>query len=226
MNWEAIFLTFRLALLTSMALLVLGLPIAYWLAFSRWRWKFLVESVVALPLVLPPTVLGFYVLVALGPNSPVGAFFKDLFGIQFPFTFHGLLIASILYSFPFAVQPCVAGFQAVDWRAVEAAEMAGASRLQAFVHMVVPLAAGGVTSGVVMSFAHTLGEFGVVLMVGGNLPGITRTASIDIYDKVQTLDYTGAAQTSLFLLVVSYGLLATVYGLNRGALKVVPRRAS
>lgn len=225
MSWEAILLTFRLALITSVALLVIGLPIAYWLAFTHWRWKFLVESVVALPLVLPPTVLGFYVLVALGPNSPVGALAKDLFGLQFPFTFHGLVIASVLYSLPFAVQPSVAGFQAVEWSAIEAAEVAGASPWQALLHIVVPLAAGGVTSGMVLSFAHTLGEFGVVLMVGGNLPGITRTASIDIYDKVQALDYASAGQTSLFLLAVSYALLSAVYGLNRGALRVTPRRS-
>jgi len=220
MNWEAIALTLKLATITCLVLLVVGLPIAYWLAFTKWRWRFLVESVVALPLVLPPTVLGFYLLLAMGPNGPLGAWF----GLRLPFTFEGLLIASVIYSLPFTVQPAAAAFQAVDWRAIEAAQVAGAAPVRAFLQMVIPLAGGGVLTAVVLSFAHTMGEFGVVLMVGGNIQGVTRTASIDVYDKVQMLDYTAAGETALFLLVTSYALLTAVYGLNRGLFKVWPQR--
>ena len=224
MNWEAVFLTLKLATLTCLVLLVVGLPIAYWLAFSKWRWRFLIESVVALPLVLPPTVLGFYLLLAMGPNSPLGAAVKQLFGVQLPFTFEGLLVASVIYSLPFTVQPAASAFQAVDWRAIETAQVAGAAPVRAFLQMVVPLAGGGVLTAVVLSFAHTMGEFGVVLMVGGNIQGVTRTASIDVYDKVQMLDYGAAGDTALFLLVTSYALLTAVYGLNRGLFKVWPQR--
>jgi|SRR5687767_9938364 len=214
MNWPALALTFRLAGLVSLLLLVLGLPIAYWLTFSRWRFKFLVEAVVALPLVLPPTVLGFYVLVALGSRSPIGRVYQELFGSPLPFTFEGLVVASVLYSLPFAVQPFASAFAAVDPRLLAAAATLGASRWRTFLRVVLPLSAAGVITGVVLSFAHTVGEFGVVLMVGGNIPGITRTASIAVYDDVQALDYASAAQLSLTLLVFSFLVLALVYGTN------------
>ena len=215
MNWEAIFITLKLAFLTSAVLLVLGIPIAYWVASTTWRWKFLVESVVALPLVLPPTVLGFYILVALGPRSPVGQAYNTLSGQQLPFTFEGLLLASVLYSLPFAVQPFATAFGAVDRSLLEASWTTGASPLSTFFRVVLPLSGGGLITGIVLSFAHTMGEFGVVLMVGGNIPGVTRTASIDIYDKVQLLEYGEAGQTALFLLVLSYAILSVVYALNR-----------
>ncbi len=217
MNWEAIALTARLALLTSAVLLVVGLPLAWWLAFSRFRAKVLVESVVALPLVLPPTVLGFYVLVALGPNSPLGRLYEALTASRLPFTFEGLLLASLLYSLPFAVQPFTAAFASVDRVLLEASYACGAGRLTTLRRVVAPLAMPGIVTGCVLSFAHTVGEFGVVLMVGGNIPGVTRTVSIDIYDRVQVLDYQGAGETSLFLLVVSYLLLVVVYSVNRAA---------
>jgi molybdate transport system permease protein len=214
MNWQALALTLQLAALVSLLLLLIGLPIAYWLTFSRWRFKFLVEAVVALPLVLPPTVLGFYVLVALGSRSPVGRAYQQFFGSTLPFTFEGLVVASVLYSLPFAVQPFAAAFAAVDPRLLSAAATLGASRWRTFLRVVLPLSTAGVITGVVLSFAHTLGEFGVVLMVGGNIPGVTRTASIAIYDDVQALDYTSAGQLSLVLLVFSFVALALVYGLN------------
>lgn len=223
MNWTAIRLTLELALLTSGALLVIGLPIAYWLTFSKWRWKFLIESVVALPLVLPPTVLGFYILVAIGPHSPLGRFYQDLVGHPLPFTFEGLLLASILYSLPFAVQPFAAAFDQVDRKLIEASWTLGLSKFKTFFKLIVPLSAAGLITGGVLSFAHTLGEFGVVMMVGGNIEGVTRTVSIDIYDEVQALNYAGAAQTALFLLVVSYAVLLLVYAMNRKVLAAWPQ---
>ncbi len=224
MNWIAIGVTVKLAALTSMLLLVIGLGIAYWLSFSRWRWKFLVESIVALPLVLPPTVLGFYILVAIGPHSPVGRFYADLVGHSLPFTFEGLLFASILYSMPFAVQPFAAAFDQVDRRLIEASWTLGQSKFKTFFKLILPLSVTGVITGVVLSFAHTLGEFGVVLMVGGNIEGETRTVSIDIYDEVQALNYAGAAKTAFFLLVVSYLVLLCVYAMNRKVWAVWPQR--
>lgn len=215
MNWTAIVLTVKLATMTALALLVVGLPIAYWVSFSRWRWKFLVESVVALPLVLPPTVLGFYILVAIGPHSPVGQFYESLVGHPLPFTFEGLLIASVLYSLPFAVQPFATAFDQVDRRLIEMSWTLGVSRLGTFFKLILPMSLAGVVTGFVLSFAHTLGEFGVVLMVGGNIEGVTRTVSIDIYDEVQALNYAGAAKTALLLLAVSYCILLSVYVLNR-----------
>lgn len=224
MNWIAITVTLKLATLTAVILLAIGLPIAYWLSFSRWRWKFLIESVVALPLVLPPTVLGFYILVAIGPHSPLGRLYTDLVGSPLPFTFQGLLLASILYSLPFAVQPFVVAFEQVDRRLIEASWTLGVSRLMTFFKLVIPLSTAGVVTGFVLSFAHTLGEFGVVLMVGGNIEGETRTVSIDIYDEVQALNYAGAAKTALFLLVVSYVVLLLVYAVNRKVWAIWPQR--
>lgn len=215
MNGQALLLSIRLAFTVSALLLVIALPLAYWLSFSAWRGKFLLESVVALPLVLPPTVLGFYALVALGPRGLLGRTWQGLFGHPLAFTFAGLVLASMVYSFPFAVQPLVASFESLDRRLLDAAAVLGAGRARSFLRVVLPLAWPGVVTAVVLSFAHTLGEFGVVLMVGGNLPGITRTVSIDIYDRVQALDYAGANQTALFLLVISFVVLSVVYGVNR-----------
>jgi len=223
-NWIAIGVTLKLATLTALALVVIGLPIAYWVSFSRWRWKFLVESVVALPLVLPPTVLGFYILVAIGPHSPVGRLYTDLVGHPLPFTFEGLLIASVLYSLPFAVQPFAAAFDQVDRKLIEAAWTLGVSRAGTFFKLILPMSVAGVVTGFVLSFAHTLGEFGVVLMVGGNIEGVTRTVSIDIYDEVQALNYVGAAKTSLLLLAVSYLILLSVYAMNRKVWAVWPQK--
>jgi molybdate transport system permease protein len=215
MDWQAIWLSVRLAVATTAILLALGLPVAYWLTYSQRRWKFLVEAVVALPLVLPPTVLGFYVLLAIGPRSPLGALYGRLTGGMLPFSFQGLLLASVLYSMPFTVQPVAAAFAGVDRRLIEASWCLGISRVATFRRVIVPLALPGIATGAILSFAHTLGEFGVVLMVGGNIAGVTRTVSISIYDQVQSLDYAAAGETSLFLLIVSFAVLAVTYALQR-----------
>ncbi len=221
-DWQTFWLTLQLAVIVSAVLLVLGLPIAYWIAFSRWRWKFLIEACVALPIVLPPTVLGFYVLVALGPRSPLGRWWIALTGHTLAFTFAGLVIGSILYSLPFAVQPFAASFGSVDRRLIAASATLGASPFRTFARVILPLSRPGIITGFALSFAHTMGEFGVVLMVGGNIPGITRTVSIDIYDRVQASDYAGANQTALLLLVLCFLLLAIVYGLNRRVSAIYP----
>src|SRR5205085_9143237 len=215
MDWTALWLSVRLAAATSAALLVGGVPLAYWIVFSPRRWKYIVEAIVALPLVLPPTVLGFYVLIAIGPLSPIGRAYAGVAGRGLPFTFEGLLVASVLYSLPFAVQPFSAEFASVDRRLLEASWTLGVSRLATFRRLVIPLSTRGLVTGIVLSFAHTLGEFGVVLMVGGNLPGITRTVSISIYDAVQSLDYASASRTSLLLLVISFSILTSTYALPR-----------
>ena len=215
MDWTALWLSIRLAASTTVVLLVVGVPLAYWIVFSPRRWKFLVEAVVALPLVLPPTVLGFYVLIAIGPLSPVGRMYARFAGHGLPFTFEGLLIASVLYSLPFAVQPFSTEFASIDHRLLEVSWSLGVSRLATFRRVVLPLSVRGLITGIVLSFAHTLGEFGVVLMVGGNLPGVTRTVSISIYDSVQSLDYQAAWRTSLVLLGVSFVTLAFTYSMQR-----------
>jgi molybdate transport system permease protein len=215
MNWEAVLTTLKLASVTSIILMIIALPLGYWVAFSRWRWKFLVEAIVALPLVLPPTVLGFYVLLAMGPQSFPGRLYQSVTGHGLAFTFEGLVLASVLYSLPFAVQPIAAAFGSVDRKYIEASWMLGVSSVETFFRVIIPQSWAGVTTGIVLSFAHTLGEFGVVLMVGGNIPGVTRTLSIDIYDQVQALNYSSAALTSAALLVSSFVILSIVYALNR-----------
>jgi molybdate transport system permease protein len=215
MNLDALFLSLRLALCVSLLLLIIGMPLAYWLAYSNWRGKFLLESVVALPLVLPPTVLGFYALVAMGPHGPLGKLWIALFGHGLAFTFGGLILVSVLYSFPFAVQPLVASFEGVDRKLLNASAVLGAGGWRTFWRVILPLSLPGVVTAVVLSFAHTLGEFGVVLMVGGNLAGVTRTVSIDIYDRVQSLEYGEANRMALLLLVISFGVLSVVYAVNR-----------
>ena len=216
MDTVALLLSLRLAALTTVALLVLGLPIAQWLATTRWRGKVLVEAVVALPLVLPPTVLGFYLLVTFGPRTPLGRAWADLFGGPLPFSFGGLLVASVIYGLPFAVQPFAAALARVDPTLVEASHGLGVSRLGTFARVNLPLAAPGILAGCVLAFAHALGEFGVVLMVGGNIPGETRTLSIAIFDQVEQLDYAAAGRTSALLLAVSFSVLVVAYALQRG----------
>jgi len=222
MDWQAFLLTIRLAVLVAAILVLIGLPIAYWITYSRWRWKFLAEAVVALPIVLPPTVVGFYVLVALGPHSPIGRWWEALTGHTLAFTFQGLVIGSLLYSLPFAVQPFAASFAAVDPKLIAASATLGASKLRTFFRVILPLSASGLVTGVALSFAHTMGEFGVVLMVGGNIPGVTRTVSIDIYDQVQASNYSSDNQTALVLLAISFVVLSAVYALNRRVWTVWP----
>ncbi len=216
-DWQAFRLTIELATVVCAILLVAGLPLAYWIAFTRWHWKFLVEAVVALPIVLPPTVLGFYVLVALGSQSPVGRWWQSWTGHTLAFSFIGLVIGSIIYSLPFAVQPFAASFSAVDRQLLAAAATLGASRWRTFYRVVIPLSRHGLVTGVALAFAHTMGEFGVVLMIGGNIPGVTRTVSISIYDQVQASNYAAANGMALLLLVFCFAVLTVVYGVNRRA---------
>jgi molybdate transport system permease protein len=212
---EALWLSVRLAGCVAVILLLLGTPLAYWIARTHWRGKFLLESLVALPLVLPPTVLGFYLLVALGSNGPLGKLWTAWFGHTLAFTFSGLVVASVLYSLPFAVQPLIIAFESVDQRLLDAAAILGAGRWRAFREVLLPLSVPGIVTAAVLSFAHTLGEFGVVLMVGGNIPGITRTVSIEIYDQVQSLEYGAANRLAIALLLISFAVLATIFAVNR-----------
>jgi molybdate transport system permease protein len=218
----ALLLSLKLAAITSLLLLVIGLPLARWIAFSTSRLKFLVEALVALPIVLPPTVLGFYLLVALGPRSPVGQLWISWTGHTLAFSFAGLVVGSVLYSLPFAVQPFAASFSSVDPALLHASATLGASPFRTFRAVVLPLAMPGIVTGVVLSFAHTLGEFGVVLMIGGNIPGATQTISIAIFDQVEALEYAAANQAAVLLLAISFTLLALVYGINRKVLRVWP----
>src|SRR6266567_824434 len=223
MDWQAFWLTMRLAFSVTALLLIIGFPLAYWIAFSKWRWKFMVEAVVALPIVLPPTVLGFYVLIALGQRSPFGRWWQSMTGHTLAFTFAGLAIGSVLYSLPFAVQPFAASLSAVDARLLAASAVLGVSKFRTFWRVIVPLSVSGLMTGIALSFAHTMGEFGVVLMVGGNIPGVTRTLSINIFDQVQDLNYTAANTTALVLVVIAFVLLSLVYSLNRRFWSIWPR---
>jgi len=220
MDWTAVWLTLRLAALTALILLVIGLPLGYWLATTRWRGRFAVEAVVALPIVLPPTVLGFYLLLALGPHGPVGRLVHAFTGGALPFTFTAILIGSVLFNLPFAVRPFTAAFAAVDRKLVEASWCLGASKLRTFVSLVLPLSWAGVLTGIVLSFAHTVGEFGVVLMLGGSVPGVTRTISIVIYDDVIAMNYAAAGTTSLALVGFAFTVLCLTYALQRRVLPV------
>jgi len=222
MEWTAIALSVKLAAIVAGILLVIALPVAYWLTFSRWRGRFVVEAIVALPLVLPPTVLGFYVLLAIGSRSPIGRLWMAWTGHGLAFTFEALVLASILYSVPFAVQPISAAFAQLDRSLLDASATLGASSWRTFTRVVLPLSVEGVIAGAVLSFAHTLGEFGVVLMVGGNLPGVTRTVSISIYDQVQSLQYDAANRTAFALIAFSFAVLAFVYALIRKPWSVAP----
>jgi molybdate transport system permease protein len=219
-DWAAVGLTARVAACTTAILLALGLPLAYWLATTRARWRFLVEAVVAVPLILPPTVIGFYILMATGPNSPLGQAYESLAGRPLPFSFAGIVVGSVVYNLPFAVRPFVSALAGVDRRLVEASWCLGVSKLGTFVRVVCPLAWPGILTGLVLTFAHTVGEFGVVLMLGGNIEGVTRTVSIVIYDDVQALDYGAAHRTSLLLVGFSFAVLCLTYGLQRGVLPI------
>jgi molybdate transport system permease protein len=211
----ALAITLKLALVSTLILLLLGTPLAWWLARTRWRFKFIPEAIVALPLVLPPTVLGFYLLLALGPHGPVGGLVESLGGRPLAFTFTGLVIGSIIYSMPFVVQPLQDAFSAIGRRPMEVAATLRASPLDRFFTVAVPLARPGFFTAAVLGFAHTIGEFGVVLMIGGNIPGKTRVASIAIYDHVEGLEYAHAHWLSGALLLISFLLLIVVYGVNR-----------
>ena len=213
--WQALWLTVKLSTLTALILGGVGLPLAHWLNTTRWRGAFVAETLVTLPLVLPPTVIGFYLLVALSPNHPPGSWWLSLTGGTLVFSFTGLLIASVIYSLPFAVQPFQAALRGVPRELIDAARASGASPLRTFLRVHVPLARHGLLAGLTLGFAHTLGEFGVVLMIGGGLPGQTKVASIALYDEVQALNYDQAHAYAALLLVVSFVLLLAVTLLQR-----------
>ncbi len=218
----ALLVTVKLATLTTLILLLLGTPLAWWLAHSRWRYKFLVEAVIALPLVLPPTVLGFYLLIFLGANGPLGQTLTAVGLKPLAFTFPGLVIGSVFYSLPFVVQPLQNAFAAIGPRPMEVAATLRASPIDRFFSVALPLARPGFVTAAVLGFAHTVGEFGVVLMIGGNIPGETQVLSIAIYDHVEAMEYGQAHLLSVGLLIFSFILLLTVQGINR-RFSVLPR---
>jgi len=224
MDFEALWLTLRLAVGTTAILLVVALPLAWWIASGRGVGRAFVQAVVALPLVLPPTVLGFYLLVALGPLSAPGRLLIQVIGHPLAFTFGGLLVGSVLYSLPFAVQPLVAGFSAVDRGYIEASEGLGVSPWQTFWSVVLPLTRGSLLTSAVLTFTHTVGEFGVVLMLGGNIPGATQTLSISLYDRVQDFNYAAANRTALVLVSFALAALLVIY-LLPGTRKIDGRQA-
>jgi molybdate transport system permease protein len=224
MDFEALWLTLRLAVGTTAILLVVALPLAWWIASGHGAGRAFVQAVVALPLVLPPTVLGFYLLVALGPLSAPGRLLIRVIGHPLAFTFGGLLVGSVLYSLPFAVQPLVAGFSAVDRGYIEASEGLGVSLWQTFWSVVLPLTRGSLLTSAVLTFTHTVGEFGVVLMLGGNIPGATQTLSISLYDRVQEFNYTAANRTALVLVSFAFAALLVIY-LLPGMRKIDGRQA-
>ena len=213
--WPAIWLTLQMATITTVILLIIALPLGWWLARTTSRFRPLVEALTAMPLVLPPTVLGFYLLIVMRPDAPIGAFWVRATGDTLAFSFSGLVVASAIYSLPFAVQPMQTAFMAVPQPVLDAARTLGAGARDAFFSVSLPLARRGFITAAVLSFAHTVGEFGVVLMVGGNIPGKTRVVSIEIFAAVETLDYETAHTLSLWLVVASFLVLTLVYFLNR-----------
>jgi molybdate transport system permease protein len=214
-DWQAIFLTIRLATLVTLILLVIATPVAWGLTTTRSRLKPVVGAIVALPLVLPPTVIGFYLLIAMGPNGPVGELTQSLGIGTLPFTFSGLVIASVIYSFPFVVQPIQNSLEALGKRPLEVAATLGASRFDAFFTVVLPLAKPGFITATILGFAHTVGEFGVILMIGGNIPGETQVISVLIYEHVESLQYAQAHRLSAGMIVFSFIVLLLLYGFNQ-----------
>jgi len=213
-DWQALWLTVRLAALSTALLLLIGMPLAWWLAHTRSRWRVVVEAVVALPLVLPPTVLGFYLLLALGPNGSLGRLGEVTIGRHFAFSFEGILLGSLVYSLPFAVQPLHDGFRTLGRQSLEIAATLGASPVDRFTTIVLPLMRGSLLTAATLSFAHTLGEFGVVLMIGGSIPGETRVVSIAIYDAVEAFDHDRAHVLSALLLGGSFAILCLLFAVR------------
>ncbi len=218
---QPLFLTFKLAALTTLILCLIGIPFAYWMAHTRVRFKPVLEALVSMPLVLPPSVLGFYLLLAFSPQSWFGHFVETFIGLKLAFSFAGLVVASVIFSFPFLVHPVQSGFQSLPASLSEAAYTLGKSRWQTFVRVLLPNIKPSLLAGVVLSFAHTIGEFGVVMMIGGNLPGETRVAAIAIFDEVESLNYAAANFYSLVLFSVCFIILLSVYLLNRKMLMKV-----
>ena len=220
-DWQPLFLTFKLATMTTLILLVIGVPLAYWLSFSRVRFKSMLEALVAMPLVLPPSVLGFYLLLAFSPQHAFGHFLETVFDVRLLFTFAGLVVGSVIFSLPFMVQPVQAGFEALPTSLAEAAATLGKSRWQTFRRVLLPNIRPALLTGTVLAFAHTIGEFGVVLMIGGNIPGETQVASLAIYNEVESLHYGAAHFYALILFALSFTILLSVYTLNKRLLKTL-----
>ncbi len=214
-DFSALIITLKLALVSTICLFIIGIPIAWWLATTKWRIKFIIEAIVALPLVLPPTVLGFYLLVAFGGQGAFAQFLQSIFGQSFAFTFTGLVIGSVIYSMPFVIQPLQNAFSAIGKRPIEIAATLRAAPIDRFFSVVIPMARPGFITAAVLGFAHTLGEFGVVLMIGGNIPGETKVLSIAIYEHVESLQYAKAHILSAGLLLISFILLFIVFALKR-----------
>jgi molybdate transport system permease protein len=210
-DWQPLLLTFELAAITCFILLIIGLPLAYQLAFTKNKMKPIFEALVSMPLVLPPSVLGFYLLMLFSPNSGLGLWILNTFNVQFVFSFPGIVLGSIIFSLPFMVQPIQAGFQQLPISLIEASQTLGLSKFQTFIRVLIPNIKPSLLTGMVLSFAHTIGEFGVILMIGGNIPGVTKVASIAIYDEVESLHYNEAHIYSLVLVLVSFLILLTVY---------------
>ncbi|WP_286756724.1 molybdate ABC transporter permease subunit [Roseivirga sp. UBA838] len=215
MNWSPIILSLELALVTTILLFVVSVPLANWLAETKSKIKPVVESMISLPLVLPPTVLGFYLLVAFSPNNAFGNWLQETIGVQLLFSFPGLVLASMIYSLPFMVQPIQSGLTSLSLNMKESSYVLGQSKFTTLLHVLLPNIKPSILTAIVLSFAHTMGEFGVVLMIGGNIPGVTKVASIAIYDEVESLNYAAAHQYALVLLLISFSILVTVYSLNK-----------
>ena len=214
MDWEPLILTLKLAVVTTGLLLLLAIPLATWLAHTRSKWRLVIETLVSMPLVLPPTVLGFYLLMVFSPGGAVGGWLNDHLGLSLVFSFEGLVVASILYSLPFMVHPIQAGLASLPPSLKEASYVLGKSKLTTLLKVLLPNIRPALLTGIVLSFAHTIGEFGLVLMIGGNIPGETRVASITIYDQVETLNYQAAHRYSFFLFAITFAILLTVYLTN------------
>lgn len=218
-DWNTLLLTFRLAAITTVLLFILAIPLAYWLAYSRSRLKPIIETLVSMPLVLPPTVLGFYLLITFSPVAPLGHWLSTVLGLRLVFSFEGLILASVLYSLPFMVHPIQSGLASLPHSLRDAAAVLGKSKITTLFRVLLPNIKPALLTGLVLTFAHTVGEFGVVLMIGGNIPGETKLASIAIYDEVEALNYGAANHYSLILFAVTFTILLTVYLVNGGYLK-------
>lgn len=219
LDWEPLIVTFKLALITTVILLVLSIPFAHWLSCTKSRLKPIIETIVSMPLVLPPTVLGFYFLVAFSPGNAFGAWLNEWGGVQLVFSFGGLVLASVLYSLPFMVHPIQSGLSSLPPSLTEASYLMGKSKFSTLFKVLLPNIKASVLTGIVLSFAHTIGEFGVVLMIGGNIPGETRVASIAIYDEVEALNYSAANFYSMVLIAITFAILLAVYMVNGGYIK-------
>jgi len=219
MNWQPLILTFQLALVTTGLLILISIPLAYWITNTKSKAKLIIETLVSMPLVLPPTVLGFYFLMAFSPNNAFGSWLNEWLGIKLVFSFTGLVIASVIYSLPFMVHPIQSGLTSIPSSLTEAAYILGKSKFETLMKIQLPNIKASLLTGIVLAFAHTVGEFGVVLMIGGNIPGKTKVASIAIYDEVEALNYTAANHYSLILFALSFIILLVVYLVNGGYLK-------